>query len=28
VDKAEDRMKEVKPQYQAWLKSLGIDPVE
>jgi hypothetical protein len=28
VEKAEDRMKEVKPQYQAWLKSLGIDPVE
>jgi hypothetical protein len=28
VLKAEDRMKEVKPQYQAWLKSLGIDPVD
>lgn len=25
---AEARMKEVKPQYDAWLKSLGIDPVE
>jgi hypothetical protein len=28
VDKAQARMQEVKPQYQAWLKSLGIDPVE
>jgi hypothetical protein len=28
VVKAEERMKEVKPQYNAWLKSLGIDPVE
>jgi hypothetical protein len=28
VVKSEERMKEVKPQYQAWLKSLGIDPVE
>lgn len=28
VVKAEERMKEVKPQYNAWLKGLGIDPVE
>lgn len=28
VGKAEERMKEVKPSYQAWLKSLGIEPVE
>jgi hypothetical protein len=28
VVKSEERMKEVKPQYQAWLRSLGIDPVE
>jgi hypothetical protein len=28
VVKAEERMKEVKPKYQAWLKSLGIDPVD
>lgn len=28
VVKAEERMKEVKPQYQAWLKGMGIDPVE
>ena len=28
VLKAEDRMKEVKPQYQAWLRSQGIEPVE
>jgi hypothetical protein len=28
VVKSEERMKEVKPKYQAWLKSLGIDPVE
>lgn len=28
VVKAEERMKEVKPQYNAWLKTLGIDPVE
>lgn len=28
VEKSEERMKEVKPKYQAWLKSLGIDPVE
>ncbi len=28
VIKSEERMKEVKPQYQAWLRSLGIDPVE
>lgn len=28
VLKSEARMKEVKPKYQAWLRSLGIDPVE
>jgi hypothetical protein len=28
VLKAEDRLKEVKPLRDAWLKSLGIDPVE
>lgn len=28
VLKAEDRLKEVKPKYNAWLKTLGIDPVE
>ncbi len=28
VVKAEERMKEVKPKYNAWLKTLGIDPVE
>jgi hypothetical protein len=28
VLKSEDRMKEVKPKYQAWLRGLGIDPVE
>jgi hypothetical protein len=28
VVKSEERMKEVKPKYQAWLRSLGIDPVE
>lgn len=28
VLKAEERMKEVKPKYQNWLKSQGIDPVE
>ena len=28
VEKSEERMKEVKPKYQAWLKTLGIDPVE
>jgi hypothetical protein len=28
VEKSEERMKEVKPKYDAWLKSLGIDPVD
>lgn len=28
VVKSEERMKEVKPKYQAWLKSLGLDPVD
>jgi hypothetical protein len=28
VEKSEERMKEVKPLYDAWLKSMGIEPVE
>ena len=28
VLKSEERLKEVKPKYQAWLRSLGIEPVE
>lgn len=28
VVKSEERMKEVKPKYQAWLRSIGIEPVE
>jgi hypothetical protein len=28
VEKSEDRLKEVKPLRDAWLKSLGIDPVD
>ena len=27
VEKSEARMAEVKPKYQAWLKTLGIEPV-
>ncbi len=28
VIKSEERMKEIKPLYHAWLRTLGIDPVE
>ena len=28
VEKSEDRLKEIKPKYDAWLKSLGVDPVD
>jgi hypothetical protein len=28
TEKSEARMREVKPQYDAWLRSLGIEPIE